>query len=84
MLAHLRDLPLSVVKVDRSFIARLADDDIERSITEAVVTLAQDLGLSVVAEGVENVELLDQAQMLGFDTLQGWHYSNALPLDECL
>lgn len=83
-LAHLRDLPLSAVKVDRSFIAKLADDDIERSITEAVVSLAQDLGLSVVAEGVENVEQLGHAQMLGFDTIQGWHYSKAVPLDECL
>ncbi len=83
-LAHIRDLPISSIKVDRSFIVRLADGSNERSITEAVVRIADDLRISVVAEGVETSEQLDQAKTLGFSTIQGWYYSRAVPLAECL
>lgn len=83
-LAHLRDLPISSVKVDRSFIIKLTDNSNERAIVEAVVTLANDLGLGLVAEGVETQEHLDQVEGLGFSTVQGWHYSPALTLTECL
>ncbi len=83
-LAHLRDLPISTVKVDRSFIARLTDRESERSITEAVVALARDLDLDVVAEGVETAEQLELAREIGIDTIQGWHFSPALPLDKCV
>ncbi len=83
-LAHLRDLPLTSVKVDRSFIAKLTDRSSERAIAEAIVGLAADLGLGVVAEGVENLEQLTHAQSMGFGTIQGWHYSPALALTEIL
>ena len=83
-LAHLRDLPISTVKVDRSFIVRLAEHDAERAIAEAIVTLARQLRLGTVAEGVETQEHDDQVHQLGFDTLQGWHYSEALSLADCL
>ncbi|MGI9603890.1 MAG: putative bifunctional diguanylate cyclase/phosphodiesterase [Acidimicrobiales bacterium] len=83
-LAHLRDLPLSTVKVDRSFTARLTTPTSERAIAEAIVSLAGDLGLEVVAEGVETAEQLEQAQELGFTSIQGWHYSAALPLQDIL
>ena len=83
-LAHIRDLPISSIKVDRSFITRLGDNTDERSIAEAVVNLARDLELTVVAEGVETPEQLRNAKALGFSTIQGWHYARALPLAECL
>ena len=83
-LSHIRDLPISSIKVDRSFIARLSEGSNERSITEAVLRLADDLGVGVVAEGVETTEQLEQVRSLGFSTVQGWYYSRALPLTECV
>ncbi len=83
-LSHLRDLPLDSVKMDRSFVARFTEDGPERAIAEAVVGLAGDLGLGVVAEGVETHEQLVVARGLGFRTIQGWHYDRAMPLDELL
>lgn len=81
-LAHLRDLPLSSVKVDRTFISQVTEHSSERSIAEAVVRLANDLGLSVVAEGVETSEQLDAARDVGFRLIQGWHYSAAQSLED--
>ncbi|HEC09808.1 MAG TPA: bifunctional diguanylate cyclase/phosphodiesterase, partial [Acidimicrobiales bacterium] len=83
-LSHLRDLPLHSVKMDRSFVARFTENGPEKAIAEAVVGLAGDLGLGVVAEGVETGEQLSIARNLGFRTIQGWHYDRAMPLDEIL
>ena len=83
-LAHLRDLPLATVKVDRSFVSRLERGTTERAITEAVVHLARTLDLSVVAEGVETIEQLRQVRELGFRFIQGFYYSPARPLSEVL
>lgn len=83
-LAHLRDLPITSVKVDRSFVEQLSTHSSERAIAEAVVTLARDLDLGVVAEGVETFEQMEQVKAMGFETIQGWHYSRALPIDRCL
>ncbi|MDJ0769606.1 MAG: EAL domain-containing protein [Ilumatobacter sp.] len=83
-LAHLRDLPLTAVKVDRSFVAELTARSAERAIARAIVDLATVLGLDVIAEGVETAEQLEQARGLGFSAVQGWYYSQALPLDEII
>ncbi len=83
-LSHLRDLPLAVVKVDRSFIAKLDESSSERSIAEAVVKLADGLGFGVVAEGVETSGQLAAARAIGFNTIQGWYYSQARSLEEIL
>lgn len=83
-LAHLRDLPLASVKVDRSFTTHLGHGTAERAITEAVVHLASSLDLSLVAEGVETSEQLRQAREMGFRIIQGYYYSRALPLSEAM
>jgi diguanylate cyclase (GGDEF)-like protein/PAS domain S-box-containing protein len=83
-LVHLRDLPIDTVKVDRSFVSRLADHGSERAIVTAITALARNLGLGVVAEGVETVEDLTHAEAIGFDTMQGWYYSKAVPLGDVL
>ena len=83
-LSHLRDLPISTVKVDRSFIVKLRESPSERSIARAIVKLARDLDLEVVAEGVETAEQLRHAKELGFPTIQGWYYSRALSLSATL
>jgi diguanylate cyclase (GGDEF)-like protein/PAS domain S-box-containing protein len=81
-LAHLRDLPLSTVKVDRSFIIRLTGGGHELAITQAMVNLAGALGFGVIAEGVETAEQLAAARAIGFRTIQGWYYGQAESLDE--
>lgn len=81
-LAHLRDLPLTTVKVDRSFVTQLTSESSERSIANAIVGLARDLGLDVIAEGVETESQLEAAQSIGFTVIQGWYYAPASPLDE--
>lgn len=83
-LSHIRDLPLSVVKVDRSFVGRLKPGSTEHAISKAIVALAADLDLTVVAEGVETQEQLDIARQMGFNVIQGWYYSPAKSLSDVL
>ena len=83
-LAHLRDLPLATVKVDRSFVARLEGGRTERAIIEAIVRLAETLDLAVVAEGVETADQLARVRELGFRIVQGHYFSPARPLAEVI
>ncbi|PZA20556.1 putative bifunctional diguanylate cyclase/phosphodiesterase [Modestobacter versicolor] len=69
-LAYLRRLPVDCLKVDRSFVAELADGHSE--ITSAVIALASSLGLCTVAEGVETLEQAEQLALLGATYLQGF------------
>lgn len=86
-LSYLRDLPVSILKVDQSFVAGLepqigrsdADDrDTDLPIVKAVVSLARSLGLEVVAEGVETVGQMQVLRSLGVDSGQGYLWSPPL------
>ncbi|MEY2689760.1 MAG: hypothetical protein RL375_3959, partial [Pseudomonadota bacterium] len=78
-LAHLRQLPLDELKIDRSFIAGMTDRRDDREIVEAIVGLARALGLRVVAEGVETVEQLGLLAASGHHMLaQGFLFTPAL------
>ena len=81
-LSYIHRIPVDMLKIDRSFVERLADDDGTRPIVEAVISMAKHLGLHVVAEGVETVEqqnILEQAGCQGF---QGYLFARPLPADE--
>ncbi|GAA4656029.1 cyclic Di-GMP phosphodiesterase RmdB [Streptomyces chumphonensis] len=78
-LVHLRKLPVSELKIDRSFVARLAVDDQDAAIVRCTVDLAHSLGLLVVAEGVEDDETWERLRDLGCDAVQGWLVSAAMP-----
>jgi len=71
-LVHLREFPLSAVKIDRSFVAGLDHDRGNAAIVKAVIDLAHALGLTVVAEGVETGSELDALRALGCDFGQGF------------
>ena len=71
-LAWLARLPIDGIKLDRSFIRALDGSDREKIVVEAVVTLARRLELSVVAEGVEDIDQLDAARTVGCDFVQGF------------
>jgi diguanylate cyclase (GGDEF)-like protein len=71
-LAHLRRLPISEIKIDKSFIARMTVDESDRAIARSVLALGRDLGLVTVAEGVESREGWDLLTALGCNLAQGF------------
>lgn len=81
-LVHLRRLPVSELKIDRSFVARLAVDAEDAEIVRCTVDLAHSLGLLVVAEGVEDDETWERLRDLGCDAVQGWLVAAAMPAEE--
>ncbi|KAB2325557.1 EAL domain-containing protein [Betaproteobacteria bacterium SCN1] len=83
-LAYLRRLPLAALKIDRSFVSGLADSAQDAIIVRSTVALAHNLGLGVIAEGVENAATADALQVMGCDQAQGYYFSRPLPLDALL
>ncbi|MBV9310145.1 MAG: EAL domain-containing protein [Solirubrobacterales bacterium] len=81
-LTNLRELPIDVIKVDRSFVAGITDSDDDRGIVAAVLALARELGLGVVAEGVETEQQLSSLRALGCELAQGFLFAPALPAAE--
>jgi EAL domain-containing protein (putative c-di-GMP-specific phosphodiesterase class I) len=80
-LSRLRRLPIDEIKVDRSFVARMADDDTDRAITRSVLHLGRGLGLTTVAEGVEDRSGWDILRAFGCDQAQGFLVSRPLAPD---
>jgi diguanylate cyclase (GGDEF)-like protein/PAS domain S-box-containing protein len=78
-LAYLKQLPVDSLKIDRSFINGLPGDPHDRSITQAIVTLGDSLGLTIVAEGVETVEQWIALDELGCTVGQGFLWSPPIP-----
>ena len=80
----LKDLPVDVLKVDRSFISDIAENERDAAFVKTIIDLARNLGLSVVAEGVETNEQLSLLNRLGCDEWQGFLFSRPVPLPEFL
>jgi diguanylate cyclase (GGDEF)-like protein len=80
-LAYLADLPVSEVKIDRSFVSRMAVGSSETIIVNSTINLAHHLGLRAVAEGVEDLALLAELRKLGCDVSQGFAISRPLATD---
>ncbi|MCH8501728.1 MAG: EAL domain-containing protein [Aliidiomarina sp.] len=72
-LSYLNDLAIQEVKIDRSFIAALKKKQRAQTIVRSTIALAKELGLDVVAEGVEDLETLQLVQALGADRIQGYY-----------
>jgi EAL domain-containing protein (putative c-di-GMP-specific phosphodiesterase class I) len=74
-LSHLRRLPVDVLKIDKSFVLNMSSDESDETIVRSTIDLAHNLGLAVVAEGVESQRNLDRLVELGCDNVQGYYVS---------
>jgi len=82
-LSHLRNFPVDIIKVDRSFVRHLGSDKEDASIVAAVIGLAHALGIPVVAEGIEKEEQRQILEEHGCDFGQGYLFGRPVPADEC-
>ncbi len=74
----LKRLPVTEIKVDRSFVSRMAEGDEDESIVRSIIDLAHSLGMNAVAEGVETEEVWARLEALGCDSAQGWFVSRPM------
>ncbi|MHB8811969.1 MAG: EAL domain-containing protein [Steroidobacteraceae bacterium] len=81
-LNYLKRLPIDALKIDRTFIADLDRDGSDEAIVRAIIALARNLELTVVAEGVERPGQLQVLGRHGCDNAQGYYFSRPLPADE--
>ena len=77
-LQHLHRLPISVLKIDRSFVQRMGVPEGAEAIIEAIVSMAHSLGMRVVAEGVETTAQRSAATQMGCDSIQGFFHTPAV------
>jgi diguanylate cyclase (GGDEF)-like protein len=81
-LSYVKRLPIDVIKVDKSFVLNMAVDEHDAAIVRSTIELAHDLGLTVVAEGVETEEVVERLTGFGCDTAQGFFLSRPVPAEE--
>ncbi len=81
-LAYLKKMPLSELKIDKSFVEDIENSDNDAIIVKATINLAHNLGLHVTAEGVENQGILNELKGYGCDIAQGYYFSKPLAVDD--
>ncbi len=81
-LSYLKALPLDELKIDKSFVLEIAVEKADQAVVEAALSIAKRLGLSVTAEGVENLESVEFLTKHGCDQLQGYYFSRPLPAND--
>jgi len=81
-LQYLKKLPVKELKIDKTFVMDMIVDDNDALIVKSTIELAHNLGLSVIAEGVESEDIMNKLKSWGCDCCQGYHVSHAIPLEE--
>jgi diguanylate cyclase (GGDEF)-like protein len=81
-LAYLKKLPVNELKIDYSFVSNILNNNSDAVIVKSTIDLAHNLGMSVVAEGVENKDILDLLVLLQCDKAQGYYFSRPMPPEE--
>jgi len=81
-LAYLKRLPITQIKIDRSFVMAMATNEDDATIVRSTIDLGRNLGLEVVAEGVESQSIWDRLNALGCTVAQGYFLSRPVPADE--
>lgn len=83
-LRYLQLLPLTTLKIDKSFISNIAEKDgFEAKLTESIISLVSKMGLNTIAEGVENEEQLKMIQKFNCHTIQGFLLGKPMPKEQC-
>ena len=83
-MTHLRNLPVDELKVDRGFVHTMTTSPEDAVIVRAAVELGHNLGMDVVAEGIEDADTLAEVVASGCSLAQGYYFSRALPPDELI
>ncbi len=83
-LSNVKNLPVNRLKIDQSFVRNLQTDPNDAAIVKVIISLAHELQMTVVAEGVETVEQLTHLAGEGCDEIQGFYFSHPLPLPELI
>jgi diguanylate cyclase (GGDEF)-like protein len=83
-LTHLHQYPVDVLKIDQAFVKDLENKSMYTAVVLAIVTLAKNLGMSIVVEGIERVEQLVQIQALDCEYAQGYLFSKPVPAEEAV
>ncbi len=81
-ITHIKDIPVSAVKIDKSFIREIVKDQADQAIVRALVDLGASIGFRLVAEGVENKEQCDLVRSLGCHLIQGFYYAKPVPAQQ--
>ncbi len=81
-LAYFRDLPVDEIKIDQSFVRRMMESKKDHAIVKAVIDLAHNFSMKVVAEGVETIAIADRLAEMRCDILQGYVFDKPLPIEE--
>ena len=81
-LSYLNQLPFDVIKVDKSFVDGLVDNERDRKMVKAIISIAHGLSMEVVVEGVETPQQVHELQSMMADSIQGYYYSQPLPAKE--
>jgi len=80
-LSQLKSLPFDRIKIDRSFVSSLLEDEQSSAIVSTIAKLGKSLRLPITAEGVESEDVCKQLQMIGCSDAQGWLFGEAVPAD---
>lgn len=79
---YLRHYPVDFIKIDRSFVMDILDNAQDRTLVEVIIKMGKALGISVIAEGVENIEQLQALKVFDCDCIQGYYLAKPMPGDE--
>ncbi|MCR5350108.1 MAG: EAL domain-containing protein [Acholeplasmatales bacterium] len=81
---YLKDLPVDTIKIDKEFTKYIVTNKYNENIVKTICTLANDLKLEIICEGVEQQEQADMVKKFGCRTIQGWLYGKAMPYDQAV
>ena len=81
-LSYLKELPVHELKIDKAFVSSMSRDDSDRIIVRSTIDMAHELGLQVVAEGIEDAQTLALLRSFGCDFAQGYFLGKAMSFDD--
>ena len=83
-LSYLNTLAAQKIKLDKSFTDVVGTDSVRARLVPPILTMANELGLEIIAEGVERADQVRYFQSCGVNLMQGWHFARAMPIDELI